>query len=86
MLTRVALFANLALFALVGFDNWLARRGARRVSEMQLLVPGFLGCAPGLWLGMLFFRHKTSKPSFYLPALLAVATSGVAYYVAWYRT
>jgi uncharacterized membrane protein YsdA (DUF1294 family) len=71
------LFVWLALtscivFLLFGYDKWKAgRSGQGRVSEFHLVLLGAVGGWPGGLLGMLVFRHKTSKFSFQLKYALA---------------
>ncbi|MEZ0230067.1 MAG: DUF1294 domain-containing protein [Planctomycetota bacterium] len=71
--------ANLFAFVLYGIDTWCARLGWPRVSERTLVGVAALGAAPGAWLGMLFFRHKTLKPKFRFGVpLLALVQAGIA--------
>ena len=63
VLALVAL-TNLIAFAAQGIDKWRARAGSRRIPEARLLGWGVPFAAPGMWLGMRVFHHKTSKPSF----------------------
>ena len=62
------------LFAMMGIDKSLAKRGAWRVSEKTLFLLALLGGALGGIIGMYFFRHKTRHTSFKagLPMLLIV--------------
>lgn len=53
----IALFIN-------GTDKWLAINQKSRISERLLLCFALVGGSPGALLGMLLFRHKTSKFSF----------------------
>ena len=55
---------NLIAFGMYGLDKRAASRGARRVPEARLLWPALFGGAPGSWLAMRVFRHKTRKLSF----------------------
>lgn len=55
---------NFTAFAVQGFDKWFARRSSSRIRESTLLWLGVPLAAPGMWLGMLTFRHKTRKASF----------------------
>lgn len=64
------LVVNLVAFAVQGIDKVLAMRGARRISERTLLSLGLPLAAPGMWLGMRTFRHKTRKVSFLVLAVL----------------
>lgn len=62
------------LFAMMGIDKALAKRGAWRVPEKTLFLLALLGGALGGIIGMYFFRHKTRHTSFKagLPMLLIV--------------
>jgi len=56
---------SLWALALFGFDKWRAQRGrGTRIAESALLLTSALGGWPGGLLGILFFRHKSSKASF----------------------
>lgn len=83
ILTRIVVLLNLAVFAAVGLDKLFAARGARRIPEATLLTVSAFGMAPGLWLGMVFFRHKIRKPDFLLGAGIALAVSVGIYYLLW---
>ena len=64
--------ASIGTFAMFGFDKWQAGRvGSRRVSEFTLLAACVLGGWPGGLLGIICFRHKSSKPSFLLRFFVA---------------
>ena len=63
--------ANLLAFAAMGQDKLRARRATRRTPELALCLVAALGGAPGAWLGMRVFRHKTRKPSFQIKLALA---------------
>ena len=51
--------ANLAGFALMGFDKLCARRDRRRVPERVLFLVALAGGSLGSWVGMYWFRNKT---------------------------
>jgi uncharacterized membrane protein YsdA (DUF1294 family) len=60
-------------FLLFGFDKWRAgRTDRRRVAESSLCLVSALGGWLGGLLGMVVFRHKTSKPSFLFKFILAL--------------
>ena len=63
---QVALAANVIAFMQMGVDKRLAVKQRTRISEAQLIAPTFFGGFIGVPLGMLAFRHKTSKRSFQL--------------------
>lgn len=58
------LIVNILLFILAGYDKYLARKNKRRIPENTLFFLEAIGGTIGLLIAMLFFRHKTSKPSF----------------------
>ncbi len=71
------LTVNVAVFCLYGWDKWCAKRQRGRVPESTLALPAaFLG-APGAWLGVYAFRHKTRKKSFLLKLSLATLANGL---------
>ena len=65
---------SFVLFAMMGIDKALAKRGAWRVPEKTLFLLALLGGAMGGIIGMYFFRHKTRHLKFTLgiPAILAL--------------
>ena len=66
-----------------GFDKWLAVRSNRRVPEFFLVLLGAFGGWPGGLLGMVMFRHKTSKWTFklkYAGALIPFAAEVWAWF------
>lgn len=62
------------LFAMMGIDKALAKRGTWRVPEKTLFLLALLGGSLGGIIGMYFFRHKTRHSSFKagLPMMLIV--------------
>ena len=62
---------NVLAFLTFGWDKWAARRKARRVPETRLLLFAALLGAPGAWLAVSVFRHKTVKTSFRIRLVLA---------------
>lgn len=73
--------ASIALFIIMGVDKYCAKVGARRVPEARLFKIALFGGAPGGWLGMQVFRHKTRHRKFALgfPALAVVQLA-----ILWY--
>lgn len=69
-LTGAGLFAlwllimSAALFIVMGADKFFARHDMRRVPEKRLFLLALLGGAPGGFLGMYAFRHKTRHRQF----------------------
>ena len=64
-LTAIVLLSA-AAFVLYGIDKKRAKRKQWRVPEATLLLIAFLGGAPGAFLGMQIFRHKTKHLKFTL--------------------
>ncbi len=69
---------NVLAFLTFGWDKWAARRSARRVPEARLLLLAALMGAPGAWLGVNVFRHKTVKSSFRLRLVLVTLLNAAA--------
>ena len=55
---------NIFAFLLMGYDKKLAQTRKRRISEKALLTSAMIGGSIGSGIGMLYFRHKTSKNSY----------------------
>lgn len=65
--------ASIGTFALFGYDKWRAGRDApRRIAESTLLAASALGGWLGGLLGIILFRHKSSKLSFLLKFFAAL--------------
>jgi uncharacterized membrane protein YsdA (DUF1294 family) len=71
----LVLAANVAAFALYGFDKWCSRGQRRRVRERTLLWGTFLCGWIGAWTAMSLFRHKTAKVPFRRWAILWTAVN-----------
>ncbi|MFC1598248.1 DUF1294 domain-containing protein [Patescibacteria group bacterium] len=69
---------NLITFFVYGFDKWMARAGAWRVSEAALWVLALIGGSVGALVGMNFFRHKTQKISFQFILFLIILLHAAA--------
>ncbi len=78
---------NVGAFVLMGVDKWKSKRGAWRVSEATLLL--WCAClgAPGGWLGMQTFRHKTQHRKFTVavPLMLVLQIALATVYVVRWR-
>lgn len=55
---------NIAATAAFGADKGLAKKGMLRIPEKVLFALAIAGGAPGAYIGMKAFRHKTRKPRF----------------------
>ncbi|RPF55410.1 DUF1294 domain-containing protein [Aquisalibacillus elongatus] len=66
---------------MMGVDKRRAKMGRWRISEASLWTVAILGGAPGMWLGMSLFRHKTKHTSFRfgLPILTLLVVLGFIY-------
>jgi uncharacterized membrane protein YsdA (DUF1294 family) len=63
---------SVVTFFMFGYDKWRAGRAGERVSEARLIWFSALGGWLGGLLGMIVFRHKTSKGSFKLKFAIAL--------------
>lgn len=80
-------FTSAWAFLLFGFDKWRAgRTGSRRVAESSLCLVSALGGWPGGLLGIVVFRHKSSKPSFLFKFFLALVVWAALVGGAWKLT
>jgi uncharacterized membrane protein YsdA (DUF1294 family) len=73
---------NLIAVLTYGYDKAIAGGTRMRVPEAVLLGLALIGGSPGAFVGMLLFRHKTSKPAFLVPFSLIVALQ-VGLIIAW---
>lgn len=55
---------NILAFILMGWDKYCSIKNYWRISENNLIGIALLGGAPGSFLGMLIFHHKTKKNKF----------------------
>ncbi|MDR6969481.1 uncharacterized membrane protein YsdA (DUF1294 family) [Flavobacterium arsenatis] len=60
------LIVNIVVFAVAGYDKYLAVNNKFRIPEKTLFTLAVCGGSVGLLLAMLIFRHKISKGSFLL--------------------
>lgn len=61
---------NVFEFFMFGKDKLRARMAWSRTPESTFLIMGFLGAFPGIFLGRVVFKHKTSKKKFYIPMFI----------------
>lgn len=66
---------NIVAFVLFGVDKRKAEKRDWRISEALLLGISALGGATGALIGMIIFKHKSSKKKFYIgvPFLLLLS-------------
>lgn len=83
----VALVTNVTAFILMGVDKRRARRKAWRIPERTLLLWCAALGAPGGYLGMKTFRHKTQHTKFTIgvPVMLILQVALVALYAFKWR-
>jgi uncharacterized membrane protein YsdA (DUF1294 family) len=76
------IFYNLWVLFLFGIDKYRSKKQKRRIPERILLLSAAAFGAPGAYLAMLLFRHKTKKPKFFLLIpLLAAAQIALLFYL-----
>lgn len=73
---------NVLVFILYGIDKWKAEHHRWRISESVLVGAAVFGVF-GALLGMIFWRHKTRKPKFYIgiPVILALELTAFGSYL-----
>ena len=77
---------NLLAFVLFGIDKAKAKAGRWRVPERVLLGTAICFGAPGAWLGMKVFHHKTRKPLFaWSVPFLALLQASLLAYLFWQK-
>ena len=72
LILLLLILLNLIAFIAFGYDKQLAKSRKNRISERSLFLLLFLGGTIGGILGMLIFRHKTSKKSFLAKLFLII--------------
>lgn len=79
MLIIYLFILNTAAYYVMKKDKVYAKEGKWRTPEARLWLIAFLGGAPGMWLAMKKFRHKTKHPSFrYGLPVLSIAVTVLA--------
>ncbi|MCA0982525.1 DUF1294 domain-containing protein [Halobacillus yeomjeoni] len=75
---------NSLLYILMWSDKRKARKESWRVKEKTLWTSAVLGGAPGGWMAMKVYKHKTRHRSFRFgfPALAIVYLAGIVYLLA----
>ena len=72
LLLEYLIAVNLIGFALMGIDNYKAKKRAFRIPEATLFIVAIIGGSIGSIIGMYAFRHKTRHWYFVygMPAIL----------------
>ncbi|HHV99523.1 MAG TPA: DUF1294 domain-containing protein [Clostridiaceae bacterium] len=55
----IFLIINLAAFIVVGIDKYKAKRSLWRIPERVFFWFALIGGCPGIYSGLMLFRHKT---------------------------
>ena len=71
----IVVWSFLALI-MMGIDKASAKLRRTRISERTFGVVSLLGGFPGVLLGGILFHHKTSKPHFWIPVVIALLLWG----------
>lgn len=73
-----AVIINALTFCVYGFDKWMARVRAWRISELTLILLALIGGSAGALVGMHVFRHKTRKAAFQFMLALVLFVQAAA--------
>lgn len=80
------LIINLAGFILMGYDKFKAKNNEWRINEKTFFVLAFLLGAPGIYLGMNKFKHKTKHTSFNIGIpLLFILNIAIIYVLIYFK-
>ncbi|WP_295230278.1 DUF1294 domain-containing protein [uncultured Chryseobacterium sp.] len=79
------IFSTLITFLTFGLDKRRVEKHQRRIPESVLLFLTFLGGTAGAILGMISYRHKTSKKSFLFKIALVILLQGLIIYALLYH-
>ena len=79
------IISTLITFLTFGLDKRRAEKHQRRIPESVLLFLTFLGGTAGAILGMISYRHKTSKKSFLFKTALVILLQGLIIYALLYH-
>lgn len=80
MWPAVLIIINLMSFTIMALDKRRSIEGGRRMPEKNLLLLALLLGAPGIYLGMLIYRHKTQKPAFKIGVPLLILANAWVYW------
>ena len=78
------LSVNLGGFIAFFIDKKRAVRSKWRIPEVTLLTIALLGGAIGCYLSMKVFRHKTSKPLFYIGIPVIILVQAIVFIVIFF--
>lgn len=75
---------NSIAFVIYGIDKWKAKHKKWRIPEASLLCLAMFGGAPGAYIGMQLFHHKTKHNKFtiLIPVLSLLWLVGLVYFFA----
>lgn len=73
-ITTLLIVLNIIGFIIVGADKHKAKKGLWRIPEKTFFILSVLGACPGVYAGLVFFRHKTRHWYFMwgIPAIFAM--------------
>lgn len=80
MWPAVLIIINLMTFTIMAVDKKRSIEGGRRMPENNLMLLAVLLGAPGTYLGMLIYRHKTQKPLFKIGVPLLILANAWFYW------
>lgn len=66
ILVLYSILINILSFAMMGIDKKKAKNHRYRISENILIALSIIGGAIGTLIGIIVFKHKTSKSKFYI--------------------
>lgn len=77
----VLILLNIYGFSMAGLDKSRARKKLWRIPEQSFFAVSLLGGSIGVYLGLLFFRHKTRHKHFMLgiPAIIIIQVLAALY-------
>jgi len=81
MITVYLVIINFLALMTMWWDKRRARNDGWRVSEVTLLIMGFVGGAIGLIIGMFRFHHKTRKRAFQIISIIGLVVSFLFYWI-----
>ena len=76
----IILAFNLAALTLFAFDKFIAGKGHQRMPEKLMFILALLGASPAILIGMITFKHKSSKLTFKLKFGFILVIQAVIFY------